>query len=96
MLARSALVLVDVFYLLPQHVVEQKSTAAMQHELQTLLKFCAANGDDSRFHTFSPRVPLSEHPLHIFLETAVALQSLVLCGTIVEKKKRGGVWEQET
>ena len=77
MLARSALVLVDVFYLLPQYVVEQKSAAAMQHELQTLLKFCAANGDDSRFHTFSPRVPLSEHPLHIFLETSTCVVTLL-------------------
>ena len=48
MLARSSLGLVDVKNLLPQHVVEQKSVAAMQHELQTLLKFCAAKGDDSR------------------------------------------------
>ena len=50
--------------MLPQHVVE-----AMQHELQMLLKFRAANGDDSWLHTFSPRVPLFEHPLYLFLET---------------------------
>ena len=46
MLARSAIGLVDVYNLLPQHVVEQKSVAAMQHELQMLLKFRALNGDD--------------------------------------------------
>ena len=61
MLARSALGLVDVHNLLPRHVVEQKSVAAMQHELQMLLKFRVATGDDSWLHTFSPRVPLSEH-----------------------------------
>ena len=66
MLARSALGLVDVYNLLPQQVVEQKSVAVMQHELQTLLKFDAAKGDDSWFHTFSLRVPLSERPLHLF------------------------------
>ena len=37
----------------------------MQHELQMIQKFRAANGDDSWLHTFSPRVPLSEHPLHL-------------------------------
>ena len=66
MLARSALVLADVLYLLPQHVVEQKSAAAMQHELQTLLKVYAANGDDSRCHTFSPRVPSGRAPVAYF------------------------------
>ena len=36
---------VDVYNLLPAQVVGQKSVAAMQHELQTLLKFRARNGD---------------------------------------------------
>ena len=64
MLARSALGLVDVKNLLPEHVVEQTSVAAMQHELHMLLTFRASNDDDSWLHTFSPSVPLSEHPLH--------------------------------
>ena len=88
MLARSALGLVDVYNLLPNRVVEQKSVPVMQHELPMLLKFPAANGEDSWRHTFSPRVPLSEHPLHLFSLRlrhasflAVALQSLlVACG----------------
>ena len=31
---------------------------------RVLLKFRARNGDDCWRHTFSPRVPLREHPLH--------------------------------
>ena len=65
-LSRSALGLVDVYNLLPAQVVGQKSVAAMQHELQTLLKFRARNGDSCWLHTFSPRVPLHEHPLQLF------------------------------
>ena len=57
-LVRSTLGLTDVYNLLPARVVEQKSIAAMQHELQCLLKFRGWQ------HTFSPRVSLSEHPLH--------------------------------
>ena len=88
MLARSALGLVDVYNLLLKHVVEQKSVAAMQHELQMLLKFRASNGDDSWLHTFSLRVPLSRASVASFFLRlraasflAVALQSLlVACG----------------
>ena len=71
----------------------------MQHELQTLLKFCVAKGDNNWFHTFSPRVPLSEHPLRLFflrLRLASflvdALQSLVVCGGFVDKKDRQSAW----
>ena len=39
MLPRSALGHADVYNLLPARVVEQKSVASMQHELQMLLKF---------------------------------------------------------
>ena len=63
---RSTLGLTDVHNLLPARVVEQKSVAAMQHELQCLLKFRAVNSEDGWQHTFSPRVSLSEHPLHHF------------------------------
>ena len=52
--------------LLPARVVEQKSVAAMQHELQCLLKFRAVNREDDWHYTFSPRVSQSEHPLHHF------------------------------
>ena len=38
--------------------------ASMQHEL--LLKFRVWNGDGFWLHTFSPRVPLHEHPLQLF------------------------------
>ena len=47
-------------------VVEQKSAAAMQHELQCLLKFRAVNREDGWRHTFPLYVSLSEHPLHHF------------------------------
>ena len=62
-LSRSALGLVDVYNLLPAQVVGQKSVASMQHELQALLNFRVRNGDSYWHHTFSPRVPLHEHPL---------------------------------
>ena len=62
-LSRSALELVDVYNLLPAQVVCQKSVASMQHELQALLKFRVRNGDSYWLHTFSPRVPLYEHPV---------------------------------
>ena len=65
-LVRSTLGLTYVYNLLPARVVEQKSVAAMQHELQCLLKFRAVNREDGWQHTFSPRVSLSEHPLHHF------------------------------
>ena len=65
-LSRSALGLVDVYNLLPAQVVCQKSVASMQHELQALLKFRVRNGDSYWLHTFSPRVPLHEHPLQLF------------------------------
>ena len=63
-LVRSTLGLTDVYNLLPAKVVEQKSVAAMQHELQCLLKFRAVNREDGWQHTFSRRV--SEHPLRHF------------------------------
>ena len=63
-LVRSTLGLTDVYNLLPARVVEQTSVAAMQHELQCLLKFRAVNREDGWLHTFSPNVSLSEHPLH--------------------------------
>ena len=66
-LSRSALGLVDVYNLLPAQVVCQKSVASMQHELQALLKFRVRNGDSYWLHTFSPRVPLHEHPLQTVL-----------------------------
>ena len=65
-LVRSTLGLTDVYNLLPARVVGQKSVAVMQHELQCLLKFRAVNREDGWQHTFSPRVSLSEHPLHHF------------------------------
>ena len=39
MLVRSAFRFVDVYNFIAQTVIEQKSVAAMQHELQMLLKF---------------------------------------------------------
>ena len=75
--------------LLPQHVVEQKSVAAMQHELQMLLKFRAANGGGSWLHTFSPRVPLSQRPLHLLFlrlrHASFLAVALPACGYLVEK-----------
>ena len=93
MLARSAVGLVDVYILLPEHVVEQKSAAAMQHELQMLLKFGAPNGDDSWLRTFSPRVPLSEHPMRLFLETSTCVvpccrPPITACRVRVTRRKR--------
>ena len=43
-----------------------RSGASMQHELQALLKFRVRNGDSYWLHTFSPRVPLHEHPSQLF------------------------------
>ena len=60
--SRSALGLVDVYNLLPSHVVWQKSVASMQHELLAHLKFRVRNVTVIGF-TFSPRVPLHGHPL---------------------------------
>ena len=58
--------------------LSRRAVAAMQHELQTLLKFYAANGDDSWFLTFPPRVPLSEHQLHLFvLKTSTCVDTLL-------------------
>ena len=65
-LSRSALGLIDVYNLLPAQVVCQKSVASMQHELQAPLKFRVRSGDSYWLHTFSPRVPLHEHPLQLF------------------------------
>ena len=62
-LSRSTLGLVDVYNLFPAQVVGQKSVASMQHELQTLLKFRAQNGDSCWLHTISPRVALHEAPV---------------------------------
>ena len=61
-LVRSTLNLTDVCNLLPARVVDQMSVAAMQHELQCILKFRAASREDDWQHTFSPRVSLPEHP----------------------------------
>ena len=52
-----------VYNLLSAQVVEKQSVAAMQHELQMLLKCRVRNGNDCWLHTFSPRVPLHDHPL---------------------------------
>ena len=90
LLARSALGLVDVHNLLLKHVVEQKSVEAMQHQLQMLLKFRAANGDDSWLHLLATCPSVRAPDAFFFLRLrhpsflAVALQSLlVACGSFV-------------
>ena len=76
MLSRSALGLVDVCNLLPQYVVEQKSVAAMQHELQMLLKFRAANGDDKCLsHLLATRPSVRAPVAYFFLETPTCVVS---------------------
>ena len=45
---------------------DQTSVAAIQHELQCLLKFSAVSREDGWQHTCSPRVSLAVHPLPPF------------------------------
>ena len=94
MLARSAFGLVDVCNLLPEHVVEWKSVAAMQLELQMLLKSRAFDWRRqlaSHLLATCPSVRASVASFFLRLRSAsftgVALQSLlVACGFFRRKK----------
>ena len=76
-LARSALGLVDVYHVLLKHAVEQKSVAAMQHELQMLLKLRAAHGGDD---CLSVRAPFASFFLRLRHASFLAVALLVACG----------------
>ena len=63
LLRRSALGLVGVYNLLPEDVVQAGIVANFQGKLQDLLKARAQSGCEDWPLTFSPRVPLWQHPL---------------------------------
>ena len=60
---RSALGLIPVYNLLPDHIVETFSVKEFQANLQKLIKLRAEAGCDNWQATFSPRIPLNVHPL---------------------------------
>jgi hypothetical protein len=60
---RSAFGLIPIYNMLPETVVSKRSVSAFQSDLQALLKECAMNDMPGWERLFSPRTPLSRHPL---------------------------------
>ncbi len=63
MLQHSILGLIDVYNLLPAHVVEQTTVKDFQRDLQEQLRNFARMGREGWELAFSPRFALHEHPL---------------------------------
>jgi hypothetical protein len=61
---RSALGLIAVYNLLPEHCTKQKTVREFQKTLQQLVKNRATCGAEDWINTLSPRVPLQRHPLN--------------------------------
>ena len=63
LLAFSRLAAADIYNLLPQYMVDAKTTKDFQHRLQELVNVAAQTGIHEWQDVFSPRAPLHNHAL---------------------------------